>query len=214
VILPEETIERAREADEIAKPTDKVDPTAARRASEAADEVTAILKDQPGPLKIAQNADAIAAELAKLTPIEQQQAAEDFKAMAGKLSHMSIGERAQYLDAALAEDVAAEDAADAEHDSVSDATTDIGRTAEEADVSEQEAAIIGHPGNPDVSSYMKGSRASVVAESHMDVERSTIIAHGESEAHQDLREYARLAAWELPLLHSKQVMPDSFEHSC
>lgn len=36
----------------------------------------------------------------------------------------------------------------------------------------------------------------------LDVDTATILQHGESEAHRDLREYARLAAWELPLLNS------------
>jgi hypothetical protein len=35
-----------------------------------------------------------------------------------------------------------------------------------------------------------------------EADTATILKHGDSEAHQDLREYARLAAWELPLLHS------------
>ena len=40
------------------------------------------------------------------------------------------------------------------------------------------------------------------AKGREDIDTATILRHGESEAHRDLREYARLAAWELPLLHS------------
>ncbi|KIV98588.1 uncharacterized protein PV09_09622 [Verruconis gallopava] len=40
-----------------------------------------------------------------------------------------------------------------------------------------------------------------VTGTHVDVERATILAHGESESRRDLKEYAKLAAWELPLLH-------------
>jgi hypothetical protein len=66
-------------------------------------------------------------------------------------------------------------------------------------------------GDSGIVSYFGKAEAKVESEKKevtidADVDAATILKHGESEAHQDLREYARLAAWELPLLHSMSLV--------
>jgi hypothetical protein len=108
---------------------------------------------------------------------EQKEDIEVLEAIVDEIDNMSIVDKEQYL--AAISDKSSPSAQDA-----SDAATDG-------------QGISSYFGEPELSGE------SNVASAQMDSAMATILGHGESEAHRDLREYARLAAWELPLLHSK-----------